>query len=199
MNTKFEMGIWPKQFCYNELAQSTSDFAENNKLGEGGFGRVYKERRALARLRLHGKLKSRFAYVQGEELVDMKYKVQNCQRLGNNDVVSKGNQRINIFSFGVVALELVCGRKPVECKPQEEQIRLIEWVWELYGTDTLIEAADTHLGLDFVEEEIKHLMIVGLWCVHPHSEPQPSMRQVIQVLNSQASLPVLPTRVLKKM
>ncbi|KAL8239522.1 hypothetical protein R6Q59_016089 [Mikania micrantha] len=42
MNTEFEMGIWPKQFCYNELAQSTSDFAENNKLGEGGFGRVYK-------------------------------------------------------------------------------------------------------------------------------------------------------------
>ncbi|KAL8239523.1 hypothetical protein R6Q59_016090, partial [Mikania micrantha] len=90
--------------------------------------------------------------------------------------------------FGVVALELACGRKPVECKPQEEQIRLIEWVWELYGTDTLIEAADPHLGLDFVEEEIKRLMIVGLWCVHPHSEPRPSMRQVIQGANHWMSL-----------
>ncbi|KAJ0532149.1 putative non-specific serine/threonine protein kinase [Helianthus annuus] len=60
-------------------------------------------------------------------------------------------------------------------------------------TDTLIEAIDPHLGSDFEEEEIKRLMAVGLWCVHPRSELRPSMRQVIQVLNFEASLPVLPS------
>ncbi|KAI3827911.1 hypothetical protein L1987_02000 [Smallanthus sonchifolius] len=105
----------------------------------------------------------------------------------------KATKESDVFSFGVVALELACGRKPIERKAQEKQTRLIEWVWELYGTDTIIEAADPHLGSDFEEEEIKRLMIVALWCVHPHLELRPSMRQVIQVLNCQDSAPVLPS------
>lgn len=42
MNYEFEMGTGPRRFSYNELAQSTNDFAENEKLGEGGFGGVYR-------------------------------------------------------------------------------------------------------------------------------------------------------------
>ncbi|KAL8239526.1 hypothetical protein R6Q59_016093 [Mikania micrantha] len=42
MNNEFEIGIRPKQFIYLELAQSKGDLAEDNKLAEGGYGRVYK-------------------------------------------------------------------------------------------------------------------------------------------------------------
>nr|GFB30914.1 L-type lectin-domain containing receptor kinase IX.1-like [Tanacetum cinerariifolium] len=42
MDNEFEMGTGPKRFTYHELAQATGDFAENEKLGEGGFGGVYK-------------------------------------------------------------------------------------------------------------------------------------------------------------
>ncbi|KAK1418261.1 hypothetical protein QVD17_27404 [Tagetes erecta] len=82
----------------------------------------------------------------------------------------------------------------IECKGPEKQMRLIEWVWELYGNQNLLEAVDPRLGLDFEEEEIKRLMIVGLWCVHPNMEDRPSMAQVYHVLNSKASLPELPSR-----
>ncbi|KAI3755389.1 hypothetical protein L1987_55186 [Smallanthus sonchifolius] len=131
MNGEFEMGAtMPRRFSYLELARSTAHFAETEKLGEGGFGGVYK----------------------------------------------------------------VCGRKPTEYMDEENQIRLLEWVWELYGSGTLLKSVDPLLGSDLVEEEVKRLIIVGLWCVHTDSEFRPSIRQVINVLNSEASLPLLPSK-----
>ncbi|KAJ4806607.1 receptor lectin kinase [Rhynchospora pubera] len=42
MDDEFEKGRGPKRFQYNELAVATKEFAENEKLGEGGFGSVYR-------------------------------------------------------------------------------------------------------------------------------------------------------------
>ncbi|KAJ0936780.1 putative non-specific serine/threonine protein kinase [Helianthus annuus] len=43
INNEIEMGASrPRSFSYHELARSTADFAETEKLGEGGFGGVYK-------------------------------------------------------------------------------------------------------------------------------------------------------------
>ncbi|KAJ1689778.1 hypothetical protein LUZ63_013933 [Rhynchospora breviuscula] len=42
MDDEFERGWGPKRFQYNELAGATKEFAENEKLGEGGFGSVYR-------------------------------------------------------------------------------------------------------------------------------------------------------------
>ncbi|KAI3755520.1 hypothetical protein L1987_55322 [Smallanthus sonchifolius] len=108
-------------------------------------------------------------------------------------VTGKACKESDVFSFGVVALEIACGRKPIEYKARESQTRLVEWVWELYGTGNLLDAVDHRLGLNYKVEEIKQLMIIGLWCAHPDSKHRPSMRQVIQVLNSEASLPILPS------
>ncbi|KAG2410017.1 L-type lectin-domain containing receptor [Vigna angularis] len=39
---EFPKGTGPKSFSYNELASATNKFAESEKLGQGGFGAVYK-------------------------------------------------------------------------------------------------------------------------------------------------------------
>ncbi|KAI3805057.1 hypothetical protein L1987_27074 [Smallanthus sonchifolius] len=82
-----------------------------------------------------------------------------------------------------------------DIKAQERETKLLEWVWDLYGTGTLLKAADPRLGSDFEEEELKRLMIVGLWCAHPHAPSRPSMRQAIQVLNFEALVPILPSKI----
>ncbi|KAM0028562.1 putative protein kinase RLK-Pelle-L-LEC family [Helianthus debilis subsp. tardiflorus] len=105
----------------------------------------------------------------------------------------KASKESDVFSFGVVALEIACGRKPIDPHAEERKTKLVEWVWDLYGTGTLLEAADPSLGSNFVEEEMTCLMIVGLWCAHPDSKLRPMMKQAIQVLNSEASLPILPS------
>ncbi|XP_058006537.1 L-type lectin-domain containing receptor kinase IX.1-like [Hevea brasiliensis] len=42
MDDEFEKRTGPKRFTFAELSRATSDFAESGKLGEGGFGGVYK-------------------------------------------------------------------------------------------------------------------------------------------------------------
>ncbi|KAM0008718.1 putative protein kinase RLK-Pelle-L-LEC family [Helianthus debilis subsp. tardiflorus] len=108
-------------------------------------------------------------------------------------VTRKATKESDVFCFEVVVLEIACGRRPIEYKAQENQIWLLEWIWELYGAGKVLEAVDPRLESDFDEEEIKHMIIMGLWCVHPDSKVRPSMRQVIQVLNAEASVPVLPS------
>ncbi|PRQ31130.1 putative protein kinase RLK-Pelle-L-LEC family [Rosa chinensis] len=39
---EFEKGTGPRKFSYNELADATNNFAEGEKLGQGGFGGVYR-------------------------------------------------------------------------------------------------------------------------------------------------------------
>ena len=42
MDDEFERCTGPKKFSYKELVSATNNFAEENKLGQGGFGGVYK-------------------------------------------------------------------------------------------------------------------------------------------------------------
>ncbi|GKV51886.1 hypothetical protein SLEP1_g58505 [Rubroshorea leprosula] len=39
---EFENGLGPSKFSYNELSKASKNFANEEKLGEGGFGAVYK-------------------------------------------------------------------------------------------------------------------------------------------------------------
>ncbi|KAK9907185.1 hypothetical protein M0R45_002188 [Rubus argutus] len=105
----------------------------------------------------------------------------------------KASKKTDIYSFGVVALEIACGRKPVVEELESNQVVMVDWVWELYGRGKVIEAADPKLRGYFDEEQMKCLMIVGLWCAHPNHVFRPSsMMEAIQVLNFNAPLPSLP-------
>ncbi|KAG2409064.1 L-type lectin-domain containing receptor [Vigna angularis] len=42
IDDEFERGTGPKRFTYRELSNATNNFAEEGKLGQGGFGGVYK-------------------------------------------------------------------------------------------------------------------------------------------------------------
>jgi hypothetical protein len=55
------------------------------------------------------------------------------------------------------------------------------------------EGFSTQLNGEYEKEEMKCLMSVGLWCAHPDHKSRPSVRQAIQVLNSEAPLPSLPS------
>ena len=67
-------------------------------------------------------------------------------------------------------------------------------MWDLYGNGQLLEAIDKRLGMEFDEGQIRSLMVVGLWCCHPDPTSRPFIRQVIHVLNFEASLPILPSK-----
>ncbi|XP_058068911.1 L-type lectin-domain containing receptor kinase IX.1-like [Magnolia sinica] len=107
----------------------------------------------------------------------------------------KSSKESDVYSFGVVALEIGCGRRAVDPNMEESKVRLVDWVWAIYGRGRqLIDVADERLGLDFDQKQMECLLIVGLWCCHPDLNMRPSVRQAIQVLSFEAPLPNLPSK-----
>nr|CAD1829514.1 unnamed protein product [Ananas comosus var. bracteatus] len=71
------------------------------------------------------------------------------------------------------------------------KVSLVEWVWDLYGRKSVLEAADERLNGDFIEPEMESLMVVGLWCAHPDYNQRPLIQEAIGVLRFEIPLPAL--------
>ncbi|XP_017702031.1 L-type lectin-domain containing receptor kinase IX.1-like [Phoenix dactylifera] len=106
----------------------------------------------------------------------------------------KASKESDVYSFGVVILEIACGRKPIEAKEKQSEVKLVGWVWELYGNNMCLSAVDQRLNMEYDPQQMEQLMILGLWCAHPDYTRRPSIRQVINVLKFNAPLPVLPPK-----
>ncbi|KAL6647033.1 hypothetical protein ACP70R_014470 [Stipagrostis hirtigluma subsp. patula] len=108
----------------------------------------------------------------------------------------------DVYGFGVVLLEVACGRRPVVVVPDPDQgeeeddgrARLVPWVWDLYGRGAILDAADERMGGEFDGGEMERVMVVGLACAHPDSSLRPSMRQAVSMLHCEVALPTLPPK-----
>ncbi|XP_020114331.1 L-type lectin-domain containing receptor kinase IX.1-like [Ananas comosus] len=106
-------------------------------------------------------------------------------------ITGKASKETDIFSFGVVLLEIACGRQCIVQTEDRSKVSLVEWVWDLYGSKSVLEAADERLNGDFIEPEMESLMVVGLWCAHPDYNRRPSIQEAIGVLRFEIPLPAL--------
>ncbi|KAK4846185.1 hypothetical protein QYF36_014126 [Acer negundo] len=112
---------------------------------------------------------------------------------------SKATKESDMYSFGIVALEIACGKKvsgEIERNGKKCRMKLVDWVWEHYGLEDICAAADPRLGHDYDKEQMEHLIMVGLACAQPNQEDRPSIKQALDMLNFKAPLPVLPLEML---
>lgn len=89
------------------------------------------------------------------------------------------NEKSDIYSFGVVILELVTGRHPVD--PEFGEKDLVKWVCtnlDQKGVDNVI---DPKLESCF-KEDICKVLNIGLLCTSPLPINRPSMRRVVKML-----------------
>ncbi|KAJ4780835.1 receptor lectin kinase [Rhynchospora pubera] len=307
MDDEFEKGRGPKRFQYNELATATMNFAEAEKLGEGGFGSVYRgflgddgihvaikrvskgskqgQKEYISEVKIISQLRHRnlvpligWCHDHGELLLvyelmhngsldihlyhkervlawPVRHKIalglgfallylhEGCEqcvvhrdikpsnvmldslfnaKLGDFGLArlidhqagaqttipagtmgyiapeciisGKASSESDVYSFGVVLLEIASGRKPVVLQEDESKPPLVEWVWSLYGSGSILDAMDLRLNGEFEAQEAGRLMVIGLWCAQPNHILRPSIRQAINALTLEAPLPNLPPR-----
>jgi len=104
--------------------------------------------------------------------------------------VGRASRESDMYSFGVVALEIASGRRTYQ--DGEFHVSLMNWVWQLYVEGEILRAADEKLCEEFDENEMRSLLVVGLWCTNPNDKERPKAAQVIKVLQLEAPLPFLP-------
>ncbi|KAJ9559382.1 hypothetical protein OSB04_013996 [Centaurea solstitialis] len=91
--------------------------------------------------------------------------------------------KVDVFSFGVLLLEIVSCRKSVVFENDHEDVDVLtDWAWDCYyqgRLDAFVE--NDSEALDDVKK-VTTFVKVGLWCVQENPSLRPTMREVVQML-----------------
>ncbi|KAK3405533.1 hypothetical protein EUGRSUZ_K01759 [Eucalyptus grandis] len=99
--------------------------------------------------------------------------------------------KADIYSFGVVALEVVNGQSNTSSQRTEECFNLLDWAHFLKEGENLIELVDLRLGSHFNKEEALALIKVALMCTYVTPALRPPMSSVVSMLEGKVAVPVL--------
>ncbi|CAH2053591.1 unnamed protein product [Thlaspi arvense] len=88
----------------------------------------------------------------------------------------------DVYSFGILLLVLVSGKRPMEKLNATTTRGITEWVLPLVHERKYGEIVDQRLSEENVEEKLKKLVLVGLMCAQAEPEKRPTMSEVVELL-----------------
>ncbi|KAF3455471.1 hypothetical protein FNV43_RR00100 [Rhamnella rubrinervis] len=95
----------------------------------------------------------------------------------------------DVFSFGVLLLEIISSRKNTECINGSQFVNLIGHVWELWNDGRVLDIVDPALCQPFSTDEVSRCIHIGLLCVQEEATERPTMSDVIFMLANETTLP----------
>ncbi|CAN0915071.1 Probable L-type lectin-domain containing receptor kinase VII.2 [Linum grandiflorum] len=98
----------------------------------------------------------------------------------------RASTQTDVFSFGVLMLEVICGRRPVE----QGKPSLVDQVRKLMDKGDVISAVDSRLKAkgDYGDEEVERMLQLGLLCTYGDPKVRPTMRQVVKAMEIEGQL-----------
>uniref|UniRef100_A0A5B7A0E9 Protein kinase domain-containing protein n=1 Tax=Davidia involucrata TaxID=16924 RepID=A0A5B7A0E9_DAVIN len=91
-------------------------------------------------------------------------------------------RKADLYSFGVLLIEIVSGRCNTNTRLPVEEQYLLERAWDLYERRELVGLVDTALNGDFDAEEACKFLKIGLLCTQDAPKLRPSMSTVVKML-----------------
>ncbi|CAK9138494.1 unnamed protein product [Ilex paraguariensis] len=91
--------------------------------------------------------------------------------------------KVDIYSFGIVLLEIVCRRKNLDCQRSESSSHLLKLLQKKAKEDKLLDLVE-HLqeGMEDHREEIVRMIKTAAWCLQDDHTRRPSMATIVKVL-----------------
>ncbi|MQM09159.1 hypothetical protein Taro_042028 [Colocasia esculenta] len=98
------------------------------------------------------------------------------------------NERSDIYSFGVLIMEILTGRVPVDYTRPPGEVNLVEWLKTMVGERKAEEVVDPKMPEKPSPKVLKRALLVALRCVDPDSLKRPKMGHVIHMLEMDESI-----------
>lgn len=99
------------------------------------------------------------------------------------------SEKVDTYSFGVVLLEIVSGRRCNETNIESDTEFLLEHAWKLHENDMHLKLVDETLDPDeYKSEDAKKIIEIALMCTQSPASLRPTMSEVVVLLISDRSL-----------
>lgn len=92
--------------------------------------------------------------------------------------------RTDVYSFGIVLIQLISGRKVVESNTKDHQQSLRQWAEPIIERLALHELIDPRLGESYDTCELYHMARAAYLCLKSDPEMRPSMGEVVRLLEA---------------
>ncbi|GLJ38795.1 hypothetical protein SUGI_0790860 [Cryptomeria japonica] len=106
-------------------------------------------------------------------------------------------QKVDVYSYGVIVLETVSGKKCSNTGIPHPMELLLQWAWNSYETNESLSIADPKLQLETLSEneqrQILRVIHIALLCTQGSPTKRPSMFNVLSMLTNDSEISGLPT------
>lgn len=100
----------------------------------------------------------------------------------------KVNDKIDVYAFGVVLLELLTGRKPIDSDYPKGQESLVMWARPILDAGKISQLLDQSLGSNYDHEQMERMILAANLCVRRTPRPRPNISLVLKLLQGDAEV-----------
>lgn len=103
--------------------------------------------------------------------------------------------KVDVYSFGVLLLEIICCRKNVDVEMgAEEKAILVYWAYDCYSEGMLEPLVDSDMEAMNDLKNLERFLMVAIWCIQEDPSLRPTMKKVMLMLEGivQVSIPPSP-------
>lgn len=96
--------------------------------------------------------------------------------------------KVDVYAYGVVLLELLTGRKPINDESPKGLESLVMWATPKLERGDFMELLDPNLDGEYDHEQMKRMICVASLCIRRAPRHRPQMSQVLEILGGEEEI-----------